>query len=146
MNLIHRLEHWGDLHHPKWLDIIRMVLGIFLCFKGYQYLQNSGTLTSLMTLRSPFSGLMIILLAHYVAFAHLIGGILMTVGVFTRFACAIQIPILVGAIIFVNSAEGIFRPYSELFLSVIVLLLLIYFMIIGNGPWALNIDTEEKKP
>ena len=64
---------------------------------------------------------------------------------FTRAACVIQIPILIGAIIFVNigATRDAFSPYSELFLSIIVLLLLVYFLIIGNGPLSVKVPPEE---
>lgn len=145
MNLLEKFENWGDRHHPKWLDIIRIVLGIFLCYKGVDFLRNTSDLISLMTLRSPFGSFVIILVAHYVAFAHIIGGFFLTIGMFTRAACLIQIPILIGAIIFVNisATRNAFSPYSELFLSILILLLLIYFLIIGNGPLSVKVPDEE---
>lgn len=145
MNLIEKFEYWGDRHHPKWLDIIRIALGIFLCYKGVDYLRNTSELISLMQNTSPFSEFMIILVGHYVTFAHIIGGFFLAIGMFTRAACIIQIPILIGAIIFVNigATRNAFSPYSELFLSIIVLLLLIYFLIIGNGPLSVKVPPEE---
>ncbi len=145
MNLVEKFENWGDRHHPKWLDIIRIALGIFLCYKGIDFLRNTSSLISLMTLRSPFSSFAIILLGHYVAFAHVLGGLFLAIGMFTRAACLIQIPILLGAIIFVNInvTKDAFSPYSELFLSIIILLLLIYFLIIGNGPMSVKMPPEE---
>ena len=77
-------------------------------------------------------------------FAHILGGLLLIVGVLTRLACLVQIPILLGAIIFINSAPDVLKPYSELFLSILVLLLLIYFLIVGNGPWAIQVKEEDK--
>jgi putative oxidoreductase len=145
MNLIEKFEYWGDRHHPKWLDIIRIALGIFLCYKGVDYLRNTSDLISLMKNTSPFSEFMIILIGHYITFAHIIGGFFLTIGMFTRAACIIQIPILIGAVIFVNigATRDAFSPYSELFLSIIVLLLLIYFLIIGNGPLSVKVPPEE---
>ncbi|HQW93056.1 MAG TPA: DoxX family protein [Ferruginibacter sp.] len=145
MNLIEKFEYWGDRHHPKWLDIIRIVLGVFLCYKGVDYLRNTSDLISLMKNTSPFSEFMIILIGHYITFAHIIGGFFLTIGMFTRAACVIQIPILIGAIIFVNigATRDAFSPYSELFLSIIVLLLLVYFLIIGNGPLSVKVPPEE---
>ena len=145
MNFLEKFEYWGDRHHPKWLDIIRIVLGIFLCYKGIDFLRNNSNLISLMKNTSPFSEFMIIMLGHYVTFAHILGGFFLTIGMFTRAACIIQIPILIGAIIFVNinATKDAFSPYSELFLSIIILLLLIYFLIIGNGPLSVKIPPEE---
>ncbi|HMO60574.1 MAG TPA: DoxX family protein [Ferruginibacter sp.] len=144
MNLIHRLEIWGNRHHPKWLDIIRIALGVFLCYKGYDFLRNMSVLMSMME-RTPFSAFAFIFVGHFVAFAHLVGGFLIAIGLFTRFACIIQIPILLGAVFFVNTSQDMLRPYSELFLSIIVLLLLVYFLIAGNGPLSLKIPAEEPK-
>ena len=145
MNLVEKFEYWGDRHHPKWLDIIRIALGIFLCYKGVDFLRNTSSLISVMKLTSPFSDFMVILVAHYVAFAHILGGFFLTIGMFSRAACLIQIPILLGAIVFVNinATKDAFSPYSELFLSIIVLLLLIYFLIIGNGPLSVKMPPEE---
>jgi putative oxidoreductase len=145
MNIAQRFETWGDTHHPKWLDIIRITLGLFLCYKGFAYLQNMSALIDLMTFKSPFSSFIIIMLGHYVAFAHLVGGILLTLGVFTRFACLIQIPILIGAVVFINSGTNMFGSYSELFFSILVLLLLVYFLIVGNGPWSIKLGSGERK-
>lgn len=144
MNILQRIEYWGDSHHPKWLDIIRIILGIFLCYKGIDFLRNMGTLMGLMPINVQFGSLMFIVLGHYVVFAHIVGGILMTIGLFTRFACIIQIPVLLAAVLFVNTKGDIMRPYSELLLSILVLLLLIYFLIVGNGPWSYKIAEEEK--
>ena len=136
MNLLQRLEHWGDTHHPKWLDIIRIALGVFLCFKGIEFLTNMSTMMELMTSQVPFSSFILIVLGHYIVFAHIIGGFLLALGLLTRFACLIQIPVLLGAIIFVNTSPDMLGHFSELFLSILVLLLLIYFLIVGNGPWS----------
>lgn len=145
MNILQKIEFWGDHHHPKWLGLIRITLGIFLCYKGIDFLQNMGTLMGLMPVNVAFDSLMYIVLGHYVVFAHIVGGLLITIGLFTRFACLLQIPILLTAVIFVNTKGEMMRPYSELFLSVIILFLLIYFLIVGNGPWSYEIAAEEKK-
>ena len=116
-----------------------------MCYKGIDFLKDMGTLLGLMPVNVEFDLVMYIVLGHFVVFAHIVGGILITLGVFTRFGCLIQIPILLIAVIFVNTLGDIMRPYSELFLSIIVLLLLIYFLIAGNGPWSYKIAGEEKK-
>ncbi len=145
MTILQRFEQWGDHHHPKWLDIIRILLGVFLFYKGIDFLQNLPNVKGELHSKTSFGEYSILLLGHYVVFAHIIGGILLTIGLFTRFACLIQIPILLGAIIFVNSGNSAIKPYSELFLSIIVLLLLFYFMVIGNGPWAVRFKENEKR-
>lgn len=146
MNLLQRLEYWGDHHHPRWMDIIRIALGIFLCYKGADFLINMSTLINLMTSDKHPTSIWFILAGHYTVFAHIAGGACLALGVFTRMACLIQIPIMLGAIFFVSTNEEMLRPYSELFLSILVLLLLIYFLIAGNGPWSIKIKEDKSKP
>jgi putative oxidoreductase len=133
MNLVQRVEHWGDAHHPQWLDLIRIALGAFLCYKGVDFLMNMGTMLDLITNRMSFGSFTSMLMSNYIAFAQILGGILLILGALTRFACLIQIPILLGAIFFVNS--DLYRPFSALALPIIVLLLLLLFLVIGNGKW-----------
>jgi uncharacterized membrane protein YphA (DoxX/SURF4 family) len=77
-------------------------------------------------------------LAHYVAFAHLVGGFMICIGLLTRIAILFQLPVLIGAVIFVNSERGFFSESSELMYSVIILILLLVFLVIGSGPWSVD--------
>src|SRR5579871_1691359 len=120
MNLVQRVEHWGDAHHPQWLDIVRIGFGVFLCYKGVDFLMNMGTMLSLLSDRYSFGSWTSMMMSNYIAFAHILGGILLILGVLTRFACLIQIPILLGAIFFVNSE--LYRPFSAIMLPVVTLL------------------------
>ncbi|MCW3116180.1 MAG: DoxX family protein [Chitinophagaceae bacterium] len=142
MNLLQRLEYWGDRHHPGWMDIVRIALGIFLFYKAIDFLNNMSDLISLMSSQLSFGYFVYFLAGHYVVFAHLLGGILLIFGVLTRFACLIQIPVLLGAVFFVRSYGSMLRPYSELGITILVLLLLIYFLIAGNGPWSVKMREE----
>lgn len=145
MNILQRLEHWGDRHHPRWMDIIRIALGAFLCYKGVDFLNNMSDLITLMAGQTSFGDFVYVLAGHYTVFAHILGGILLIFGVLTRFACLIQIPVMLGAVFFVSTNREMLRPYSELLLTIGVLLLLIYFLIAGNGPWSVHLDEEDKK-
>lgn len=135
MNVVQRVGHWGDTHHPLWLDIVRILLGVFLCYKGVQFLANMGTMLSLISDRMSFGNFSAMMMSNYIAFAHILGGILLILGVLTRFACILQIPILVGAIFFIHATPdpNLYRPFSEMTLAIVVLLLLILFLIVGNG-------------
>lgn len=147
MDLLHRIEHWGEHHHPRWVDIVRISLGLFLCYKGIQFPDHMSRLLNNVPLLSGHT-FVIVMLGHYVVFAHLLGGILMMAGVLTRFACLVQLPIVLGAIIFINAPRELSQPYYELYASIIVLLLLVYFLVAGNGTLSLSryLDEGEKKP
>lgn len=145
MNLLQRMEHWGDTHHPQWVDIVRVALGTFLCYKGIDFLVHMSMQLDRLAGKIPGPSFTLLVVSHYVVFVHLLGGFLLAIGLATRLACLIQIPILLGAIIFVNSSDGLWAPYSELALSILVLLLLIYFLIAGNGRWSFDNLVQEDK-
>jgi uncharacterized membrane protein YphA (DoxX/SURF4 family) len=142
MDLLHRLEYWGERHHPRWMDIVRIALGIFLVYKGIDFLRNMSDLVTFMSINTSFSSFVYILFGHLIVFAHIMGGIFIALGTMTRAACLMQIPILLGAIFLVNLPGA--RPYSELLISIVVLLLLIYFLIAGNGPLSVKVEEPEK--
>jgi uncharacterized membrane protein YphA (DoxX/SURF4 family) len=98
-----------------------------------------------MSGNSSFGSFLTVLLAHIIPFVHIIGGLLLIMGILTRFACLIQIPVLIGAIIFIKQAKDVLLPYAELYITIAVLLALFYFLIAGNGPLSFKIPEEEKK-
>jgi putative oxidoreductase len=82
--------------------------------------------------------------AHYVVFAHLLGGPLIAFGLLTRIMCLIQLPILLGAVIMVNSKEfSSAGTKLELEISVAILIGLVVFMIFGAGKF--SIDEKRRK-
>ena len=138
MSVVTNIEGWGNSHRPGWLDIFRIVLGAFITFKGFEFMFNIESLkTTTGSMDMMFSGAMI---AHYIIFAHALGGPLILVGLFTRAMCLIQIPILIGAVIFVNSPKGFLSigNHMELEISLIVLGGLITFMVFGAGKFSLD--------
>lgn len=145
MTVIQKIEHWGDVHHAKWLDVIRIVLGLLIFSKGIAFVSNTTALQDLLLQNNTFdfSGLMGSLVLHIVGFVHLVGGILITIGLLTRFASVIQIPILICAVFFVNLTRGFSILNNELWLSILVLLLLVLFWVVGSGPY--SVDQAMKK-
>jgi len=79
----------------------------------------------------PFQGnsFMLVMLHSFYPVCPPAGGILLITGVLTRFACLIQLPILLGAIIFINSSASSGSLFSELYISIIVFLLLVYSLL-----------------
>lgn len=143
MNHIRRLEHWGEAHHPRYLDILRMALGVFLILKGVEFARNSGNLEALVSRQVPFSSFLLLLVQHYVIFAHIAGGFLIAVGLLTRVACLANLPVLLGALIFVD--WGMMGHFSAFIIALVVFALLIWFFIIGSGPWSLDKAFEESE-
>lgn len=134
MSTLNKVEDWGNSHRPGWLDVFRIILGVFITFKGFQFMFNIESLemtTANMDL--AFSGAM---LAHYIIFAHALGGPLIAFGLFTRFICLLQLPILIGAVLFVNYSKGFLS--MDLSIAIIALVGLVTFIIFGAGKFSLD--------
>jgi uncharacterized membrane protein YphA (DoxX/SURF4 family) len=138
MNIAKRVGAWGDRHHPKILDILRIILGIFLLFKGIVFFNNAGYLRYLIIDSGAIKGSpgAISAIIYYVTYMHVLGGGLIVLGLYTRLWALLQLPIVFAAVFFVN----ITAPYvnSELWLSILVLALLCVFVIFGSGPLSLD--------
>jgi putative oxidoreductase len=141
MSLFSNLDTWSDEHHPRLLDYIRVLLGLVILFKGIYFISHTDELQSILS-KSKFPWVSFII-AHYVALAHLAGGLLIAVGMFTRIAVAFQIPVLLGAVVFVNSSKGFFSESSELAFSLMVLCLLTFYFFYGAG--YLSVDHTWRK-
>lgn len=128
MGTIKSLNKWANAHTYYPLDVLRIALGVFLFIKGIHFMGNSEILVDLLKPMQNLAGGMIMI--HYVAPAHFIGGILIAFGLLTRWAVIAQLPILLGAII-INFA-GEFNMTNFL-LATIAFLVCVFFMFYGSG-------------
>jgi putative oxidoreductase len=138
MSVITDVERWGNSHRPSFLDIFRIALGIYITYKGLYFTSNMDELEMTASgVNLWFAGAT---LAHYVIFAHILGGPLIAMGLYTRIACLIQLPVLLGAVALVNYPKGFLSVgnHMELELSLIVLGGLIVFMIFGAGRYSID--------
>ena len=76
---------------------------------------------------------------YYIALTSLLCGVFLVAGLFTRVVAAIQVPVLIGAVLFINPGEHAFALNSEFVLSFIVLAMLAYFLLKGAGE--ISMDT-----
>lgn len=143
MNIAQQINQWSLTHHPKWLVVLRVALGLFLFRKGILFIYNEEQLQLLLQYSSITTGAKIV--SWYIMIVHLLGGILIIAGLFTRFMCLLQIPILIGAVFFVNMKSSVLASGTELEFSIIVLLLLLVFFIEGGGPLSLDNYFRKKK-
>ncbi len=131
MNYIYQLEKWGDEHHPKWLALIRIMLGLTIAALTAWYVHSHRDVRTLMntghaTLYSSF-------LAFYMILVGFIGGLLIAVGLITRISILFQLPVLFFAIISPSLREGLLFIYSNLPFTILLFLLLVFFFIEGSG-------------
>ena len=132
MNMLQRVERWGNNHNPNWLSAIRILLGIFLMVIGVKFVMNRDALIAVIN-QNPNLAALSVMMGHYVVFAHIVGGLFIALGLETRVAAIVNIPILMGAVFFVHSPTGLFAEYQMVGLSILVLALLILFAIEGSG-------------
>jgi uncharacterized membrane protein YphA (DoxX/SURF4 family) len=132
MEGIERLRRWLDARRDLWLDLLRVYVGFALFAKGVAFVRQGNLLFE--QVRESGVGFSEGLIAHYVVLAHIGGGLLLGIGLITRLAAAIQIPVLAGAVLFVHRQEGLFTPAMTLELTILVLVLLVLFTVAGGGP------------
>lgn len=128
MMTIKSLNKWANAHTYYPLDLLRVALGVFFFIKGIQFISQSQTLIELIRPLEGYAGAMLVI--HYVAPAHLVGGILIAVGLLTRWAVLVQIPILIGAILINFVGEMV--P-ANLVLATVVFLISVFFIFYGSG-------------
>ena len=132
MNLKSTLKKFDKSYHPKWLAVLRILLGLSLFVKGILFIQNKSLITNVIEHTYFLKGNE--WLEVLIPWMHLLGGVFIIIGLFTRVAILIQIPILIGAIVFVNAKKGVYAGDSELLLAVILLVILLFFLFEGGGP------------
>ncbi|MFB6279746.1 MAG: DoxX family protein [Salinibacter sp.] len=130
MSLLRSFEAQRDLV----LDALRVYLGTGLFFRGLALLVTDTGLQQLAGSTSlGLSGLTV-----YVTTAHLVGGVLLAVGLYTRLAALVQLPILAGAVVVVHWQDGLLSANQSLEFSALVLFLLVLVCTFGSGRWSLD--------
>ena len=131
MNNVKTLNKWANAHTYLPIDLLRMALGVFLFMKGVYFFSNSQYLVELLApidRFDKFGGGMFLI--HYIAPAHLVGGILIFFGLLTRWAIIAQLPILVCAVIINFMGD---MHHQNLLLALLTLGLCVFFAIYGSG-------------
>ncbi len=132
-----RIEAWADHHHPKWIDFLRILLGIVLLLKGIALVVNREQVLINMEV-SNIDLFSFLVTSQYVLVFYIAGGILVAVGLLTRVIVLCQIPILIATIIFIDYHKGLFELNSGLIYSILILGLLIFYFIYGSGKFSID--------
>jgi putative oxidoreductase len=147
MTTLDKIKFWGDHHNPKWLVFFRIALGLALIWKGIAFILNLNVLADFLhdtgLTDSISASVSISVLADLIIALHLIGGICIAFGLRTRLFCLLNLPVLLGAVFLIDLKQSVLKPYSAIWLSIIVLLAIIGFLIEGNGQIAVEHDVTE---
>ncbi len=118
---------WTVQNRSICIEVLRIYLGISLLLKGINFFINQDQTLEYLSL-TPFSDF---ISYHLIVFIHIIGGLMLAIGLLTRVAALIQIPLLIGAIIFVHWSQNVE-------LVMLVLFLLCIFAIYGGGSFSID--------
>lgn len=122
------LNKWANAHTNYGLDTLRIAFGLFLIYKGASFITHNRAFEDLIAPVSNFMGGM--LTFHYIATAHIMGGITIIFGLLTRWAILSQLPIFMGAIA-INFAVAM--NATNLITATAVFALAVFFLFYGSG-------------
>lgn len=128
MNSVKELNKWANTHTYLPIDLLRVALGIFLFMKGIFFITNIQYLADLISPIDKIGGGMFLI--HYIAPAHMVGGIMIVFGLLTRWAIIAQLPILIAAVIINFMGE---MHSQNLFLALVTLAICVFFLFYGSG-------------
>jgi uncharacterized membrane protein YphA (DoxX/SURF4 family) len=132
MRIPGKISAW-DARYPFLFVILRIALGLILAIRGIFFLTSIEPLFHLIKSSSLNELNMNMSLALLVCWVHTLGGTFIILGFLTRLSAWAQIPILIGAIWFINLNPSLSVSYSELLLSLFVLILSVWFALAGGG-------------
>jgi putative oxidoreductase len=127
MNTFNEILSRLDSQRHYAYSFIRIFLGVALFIRGWILVSDPAAIIELVR------GEQLHVWYSYIAIAHLLGGFLMTFGLFTRVGALIQIPILFSAVFIVHAQDGLMMGGQSLELAALVLFLLHIYLIFGTG-------------
>jgi len=144
MNTVIKLESWADRHHPKWIDILRVVLGIIFIIKGVALIEHREQVIMMME-KSNIDLFTFSLSSQYVIAFDLAGGFFIAIGLLTRLIVLFQLPVVVLSIVFIDYHQNLFALNSELGYLVLIMALVIFFLFYGSGPISVDNYISKRK-
>jgi len=136
MYLLERINLWSEKHHPIWIDVFRVILGLVLLWKGIYFIAHKQAVAELV--QTYGFGFYTMTLAHIVIGVHIVGGVMIAAGLLTRLAVLFQLPIVLSSLFFVVLPGGFMAFRAELELTVLVLALLVLFLVEGSGSFSVD--------
>lgn len=121
---------------PNLSALLRMLTGIILVYKSSLFIRDFVLAET--AVRKAGIGILsenVEAVSGIITYIGLLCGLFIAMGLFTRVAAIIQIPVLIVAVFFVN-IKYLGEDVFEFILSIIVLLLLVLFAIKGSGPFS----------
>ena len=133
----------SKLPYKIFVLLLRVILGGALFIKGVDFIRNKAVLRQVVSetdLLEKFS-----VLEAAIPWIHILGGLLILIGLYTRIVIFIQIPLVVGAIIVLFNTKNASFYSTEMIFAVIILIMLLIYLKFGDGfySWK-NLISKEK--
>jgi putative oxidoreductase len=138
MSTLQHIRQWSATHHPRWLVILRIGLGLILLGKGIYFMHDSALLEQLISGNSHLAENNAPWLPIAISWANMLGGFMILVGLWTRLMSLLQLPILIGAVIDISTQRAGLEVGNDLGLAIVALILVVFFLIEGSGPLSLD--------
>ncbi|MBK7106017.1 MAG: DoxX family membrane protein [Ignavibacteriae bacterium] len=139
MNTYLSLKKWFEKNIDTAFSLIRIFVGFALFVRGIILFVEPSVFTKLTGSDQWYWWY------SYVIVIHIIGGVLLGIGLLTRLSALLQIPVLLGAILLFHLKEGLARVEQSLELSTLVLVLLVIFFLFGSGILSVDSYLEKRK-
>lgn len=139
MKDLEHTNHWIKVHGDLFIDLVRIYLGLGLFMKGLYFASHTDALETLME-QSGSLWFASATVAHFVILAHLAGGFFLAIGLVTRAAALVQIPVLAVAAFYVHLPKA-FRAIESrqnFEFTTLILFLLVLISIYGAGRWSVD--------
>jgi putative oxidoreductase len=145
MSKMERCRIWLQAHDDLFLDLVRIYIGAGLFVKAIYLMGHRDYLNQVIG-SSGNLWFAPAAVAQYVIIAHLIGGAMLAVGLLTRVAAFVQLPILLGAVFYVYLPRmATFEPRQYLEYSALVAFLLFWIGVFGAGRWSVDYRLSRKR-
>lgn len=138
-----KIDRWASQHHPKWLDLLRILLGLIFIIKGIAFIANKDIIMN--TIAQNEYWVVHYAVAHYVIGGYIVCGTAIILGLFFRIAVLFEIPALIGSIFYIDMHKNLFALNSQLAYSIIILALLLFFFLYGPGKFSLDYYLQTHK-
>jgi len=135
MKSLMQIKIWGE-NHPKWVNYLRILLGLILIWRGVSFLLNLDLLDLYLKETGIDDGLglsiSINFLAQLIVIVNIFGGICIALNIYARMFSLFNLPIIIGAVFFVNMRSDGFTPHSQFWIPLVVLLCIISYLFLAK--------------
>ncbi|HXC03899.1 MAG TPA: hypothetical protein VNZ86_04055 [Bacteroidia bacterium] len=138
---LHKIDRWSKTNKTYTPVPLRIIFGIFLIWKAFQFGEKPETLPMVMG-RLDFLEIFLIV---YLVIVQLASGILIMCGLITRTAILCLLPILTGSVVY-SPRASIHLPFTGELWAALSLVLALVFLVLGSGMFSCDRYLQNHPP